>query len=207
MRERRLNTNSYPGLKRLSIFEGLSTEEVDRIAGVLHERKFSPGEMMMKEGDLPSSCMVIVSGVVGVYKKFAGGEEEHLVDLHRGDMVGHFGLIDGQRRSATCCAKATEVCALELSRDDFETLFQAETPFAYKLVERIAMDLVERLRQITRKLRDLSNDPTLRQRRKTLQNMSELVGGMDVSALEEDDYDLDNIEFVGTGPHRIIRKD
>lgn len=207
MRKQRLNTQSYPGLTRLSIFEGLTTEEIDRIAGVLAERKFSPGEMMMKEGDLPSSCMVIVAGVVGVYKEFAPGDEEHLVDLHRGDMVGHFGLIDGQRRSATCRAKTTEVTALELSRDDFEQLFQAETPFAYKLVERIAMDLVERLRQITRRLRDLSHDPTLRERRQTLQNMSELVGGMDLSELEEDDYDLDKIEFVGTGPHRIIRKD
>ena len=75
-------------------------------------------------------------------------------------------LIDGKRRSATCIIMSAAAHLVELA-DDFDRLMSAQTPFAYKILDKLTTDLVTRLRLTNERLVDArreQNQAALRRR-------------------------------------------
>lgn len=177
-------------ITRIELFQGLTDEERAMVVTVLRPRTYTRGEAVMREGDRAPSCMVLVAGSIGVFKAIAGGKDERLATLEPGALFGHVSLIDGAPRSATCRAETPRVVCLELMRDDFERLYNAGTGFAFKILDRIANDLVARMRGATEVLRKVNA-----QDKHAAQKAGEIVHGSSMRA-DLDDIDLNAITFV-----------
>lgn len=153
-----MREDPLPYMKQVALFEGFSDSEMHLLSQVFRVRRFAPGEALAREGDAAPSFFVVVAGIVSVLKEVAPRVRQRLATIGRNRMLGQIPLIDGGRRPNTLEA-AAPVIALECGRDDFERLFNANSQFAYKVLDFILMDLSRRLRQTNRMLEDLLANP------------------------------------------------
>ena len=150
----------YELVDSLPMFSGLSDREKSTLLAIFETKEYRPGEVLCREGDRAFSFFVICKGIVEIYKDLSQEQgRQKLGQLGRGSMIGQVSLIDGKPRSATVGAK-TPVLTLECSRDDFERLFNAGSPFAFKILDQIIIHLSKRLRDANRQLYDLYSRPT-----------------------------------------------
>ena len=124
-------------LSRVPLFADLNRREMEQIARLFKERRFSAGESVAKEGAGGASFFVISSGEATVSVK---GKE--LAKLGPGDYFGEIALIDEGARSATVAA-TTELICYGLTLWEFRPLVQQNPAIAWKLLQALA----ERLRQ------------------------------------------------------------
>ena len=129
------------------------------LAGVFVCRRVEHADALCYEGDRGQSFFIVAKGILEVYKELPDGRREKLADIGPDNLLGQVALIDGKPRSATCLARGP-VIALECTRDDFSRLFQAGSPFALKILDRVVVDLAKRLREANRQLHQLYSNPS-----------------------------------------------
>ena len=172
-------TSFRDALSRLPLLSTLSRQELELIEHRLQRRNLKAGEALFREGEPGTSCSIIVLGEIKVFKSLEEGRVDQLATLPQGALVGHISLIDRKPRSATCRAGATGATVLELSLQDFEQLFQAKSPFAYKILDQLVIDLSLRLRGATARLQEarLASNPRRRQEQARL--AAQLMAGQE----------------------------
>ena len=152
-------TELYKLIQSLPMFSGLSEREKGTLLAIFKPHHYSPGDVLCREGDRAFSFFVVCRGIVQIYKDLGKGGREQLGQLGKASMIGQVSLIDGKPRSATVVAK-TPVTTLECSRDDFERLFNAGSPFAFKILDQIIIHLSRRLRDANNQIYNLYSRPT-----------------------------------------------
>lgn len=152
------SSDTLPHLERLSLFADLTSRERATLAAVLQPRGLQTGDLLCREGEPGRSFYVTVHGTIEVWKNVGEGRQELLSTVGPNNFLGQVALIDRQARSATLKA-ATTALVLECSGDDFDRLFWAGTPFAYRLMDKIVTQLAHRLRDADRQLYDLFSNP------------------------------------------------
>lgn len=145
-------------IERLPLFESLTEREKSTLAAVLQPRGLQRGDLLCKEGDPGRSFYVTVQGTIEVLKELPDGRQEVLSTVGPNNFLGQVALIDRQTRSATLRASSTTL-VLECSSDDFDRLFWAGTPFAYKLLDMMVTQLAGRLRDADREIYELFSNP------------------------------------------------
>ena len=88
-------------LKSLPLFEGVSSEDLEKIAPFVSEVSVSQGKNLVEEGDYAYEFMAIEEGEAEVRRG-----DQVLAVLGPGDFFGEMGLIDSERRNATVTAKS-----------------------------------------------------------------------------------------------------
>lgn len=145
-------------LETVRLCRGLTEQQLETLASLLHPQLIPPRGQLFKEGDPGDSFYFIQEGELGVYQKIPGAGQERLATLGVGAPVGHLCLIDGEARSATCIAH-TRTVVLKGDRKAFERLFNLGDALAFKFVDAIARDLCEKLRMTNQRLYDLYARP------------------------------------------------
>lgn len=143
----------------LPMFAELSERERSILVGVFQCRRVEHGDELCHEGDRGQSFFILAKGILEIYKELPHGRREKLADIGPDNLVGQVALIDGKPRSATCVARGPAI-ALECTRDDFDRLFKAGSPFALKIIDRVVVDLAKRLREANRQLHELYANPS-----------------------------------------------
>jgi small-conductance mechanosensitive channel/CRP-like cAMP-binding protein len=103
-------------LARVDLFGALSATERGRLGTTARERRFGPGEFIVREGDTTSSMFVMESGRAAVTIHGAAGESRRLAILDPGAAFGEISLLTGEPRTATVRA-VTEVTAIEIDKE------------------------------------------------------------------------------------------
>ena len=103
-------TETFEQFSRNRLFEGIKPELLQEIAPEVGIVRFSPGEVIFKEGDLGDSLFLVGEGSVKISKRGRGGEQETLGFIQPGNFFGEMALLDGEPRSAM--ATATEATIL-----------------------------------------------------------------------------------------------
>lgn len=85
-----------------------------------HMAMFAPGELIIRQGDLPDKFYIIVQGAVEVFRAEADGQERILQTLDSGDYFGEIGLLEGSRRIASVRAK-TGVKVITFDQESFRS--------------------------------------------------------------------------------------
>jgi CRP-like cAMP-binding protein len=86
-------------LRKIPFFEGLTPEDLDRVARIGERRSFAPGEAMVAKGSAEGQGMfVILSGSATVE---VGGKQH---ELGPGQFFGEMALLSRRPRSATVTA-------------------------------------------------------------------------------------------------------
>jgi len=119
-------------LQSVPLFADLTRHEIQEIARLFKERRFSKGETVVQEGSGGAAFFVIVSGEATV---FIGGKQH--TTLKQGDYFGEIALIDEGTRMATITASSEIVC-YGITYWDFRPLVEANGLIGWKLLQRMA---------------------------------------------------------------------
>ncbi len=141
-----------------SAFKGFGDDELATMSMAFSLRPAPRGNMIYREGAAAPSFFIVAGGQVSIVKDVPGGKSIELGRLGKNQILGLLALVDGGRREGTAVAHADSVL-LECQRDDFERLFKANSPFAYKLLDFIVTDLSTRLRESNEILDQLLSKP------------------------------------------------
>jgi len=134
-------------LKRVSIFSGLSDDQLLRIAHLCREVTHSKGDVIVREKEPSTDLYIIREGTVEVAlgTPSAPGPTP-IVHLGKGQIFGEVALVDRGLRSATVNALADGTVLYAIGRDDFIRLCDEDAHIGYIVMGNIAADLSFKLR-------------------------------------------------------------
>lgn len=134
-----------PKLRKIDLFADFvaDTPENKRILKTVYDniqlKKFSPGEIIIKEGDFGSEFYILYEGSVQIERNTPAGDVLALASLNAdmGIFFGETALISDDSRTATVKA-SSDVTTIVLNNKNFEKICEAEPVFGYKVVMSIA---------------------------------------------------------------------
>ncbi|MCR4407590.1 MAG: cyclic nucleotide-binding domain-containing protein [Anaerolineae bacterium] len=141
-------------LKKIALLNGLTDDEITRIAQICRERVVNRDDVIVEE-NAPSDAMYIIhEGMVEVLlepgkvtpEALAAPAPTPLLALGRGQVFGEMGLVDSGARSATVRCAADNTRLFAIGRDDFLHLCEEDTRIGYVVMRNIARDLSFKLR-------------------------------------------------------------
>lgn len=132
--------------------QGLSGDELRRLAELAEARAFDVEEAVFREGDAGHSLYIVLSGSVRISKLIPGVGEEALAILERGKFFGEMSLIDGSPRSATAKAHEADTRVLRISKERLDELLDSASGGAIELLSILCRLLSGRLREINDKI-------------------------------------------------------
>jgi CRP/FNR family cyclic AMP-dependent transcriptional regulator len=136
-------------LGRVTIFAGLTPEQLSDLASVAVPRRWSAGEVIFREGDAGDTCYVVQDGCVRVTRNHSDGRTITLAELRAGDLFGELAMFDSEKRSATVeAAEATSGVALLAG--DMRRILMKHPDIAIKLLAAFAERLKEANERISR---------------------------------------------------------
>jgi CRP/FNR family transcriptional regulator len=111
-------------LARVDLFSGLRKKELKDLATYCGERTFSPGSVMLTQGEQGLGLFILTKGTVRITRKNSlDGAEVVLGTAGVGDVIGEMALLDDLPRSATVTA-VDEVSVLLLALWDFRRILR-----------------------------------------------------------------------------------
>jgi hypothetical protein len=129
-------------LQGVPAFDHLTTQQLMRLASVLHEMSFAAADEVYTEGDEGSALYFVLEGVVEAVKG-----ELPLGRIEPGQFFGELSCLDGVPRSETTTAKSAATL-LRLDRDDLFALMEDTPSLGISLSQFLSMrvrELQERL--------------------------------------------------------------
>jgi len=128
-------------LRNVPIFNELSDQELEKIAGLGVRKKYKKGSIILLEEETGAALFVIVSGKVKIVRMDDDGREVILSILGESDFFGEMAILDGLTRSASVVATSKSELFM-IHRRDF-----------LKLLNDYAMVAIALLRELTGRLR------------------------------------------------------
>jgi len=138
-------------LSRVPLFEGLPTEQLDRLAAIVVEKRLSKGDTVFLEGDEGNGFYVVVAGRVKVFKVSPEGKEQILHILGPGEPFGEVAVFAGRRFPAHSMAMEPSR-VLFFARKSFIALIEQHPSAALNMLAILS----KRLRVFTHLIDDLS---------------------------------------------------
>jgi len=135
----------------IPFFREIDPSLLERIVPLMHERKWSKGEIIFLEGDEGDEIFFVGSGAVGIYT-FDKSKKITLAFLREGEYFGEMALMrPGLVRSATA-ETLMQTRLYSLRRADFQTLIEQDRRLAFHLIDYT----MERLRRANQQIYDLT---------------------------------------------------
>ena len=141
-RRGRHRSDRTPLLRSISLFEGLSDEDLLLLGHALEPRQFKAGTMIFDQGDTGSSMYIVESGEINIHLPGDASRRISLKDIARGEYFGELALFDEKPRSASALA-TTDAVLLELPRDTLEGFLARRPGVAMAILRTMS----ERLRE------------------------------------------------------------
>lgn len=129
----------------------LSNMEINFLATLSKERKYSPEQHIFRDGDDGEEMFIVLEGKVRISKVLDSGEEA-LGILERGGFFGEMALIDGKPRSADAIAHVDGAVVLAIPRQVLEGILDMKKVSSMRLLSILCNLVAKRLREIDTKL-------------------------------------------------------
>lgn len=130
----------------------LSSLEINFLASLSREKKFSPHQQIFREGDAGDEMYVLLEGRVMISKFIPGAGEEALAFLERGDYFGEMALIDNQERSADATASEHGAVVLAIQREVLAGILDIHRVSSLRLLRLLCTMVAGRLRELDDKI-------------------------------------------------------
>jgi CRP-like cAMP-binding protein len=132
-------------LKNSALFGSLKPLELKIVDGLMHERRYLPGEIVFDEGEEGQALYLVMAGRVCINRAGDGGPQQ-VAELGPGSFFGDMALIDDAPRNAQ--ARALDACELAVFfRADFLSLMETDAVIGYKISLALARQVGRRLRE------------------------------------------------------------
>ena len=132
-------------LKGVDMFEGLTEQELRRVAAICREAKYAKGQVVTSQGEEGDEMFIVRDGLVEVTVGEAGEGPRTVVNLGTGQVVGEMALVDRGPRSATVRC-VTDATLNVIERDAFEKMCQSSAQIGMVVYRNLAADLSFKLR-------------------------------------------------------------
>jgi HEAT repeat protein len=132
-------------LRNVSLFTGLSPQDLERVALLVEERGFADGEVIASEGELGDELYIVIDGMIRVVED-RGSTEHELARRAAGDVVGEMSLITQSPRIASLVADGA-VRTIRLGNREFESMLRERPGIAMAVMRVLANRLAEDARQ------------------------------------------------------------
>jgi len=129
-------------LSKITIFETVEKDDLERLASFCKAKKFAKDEVVFHKGDLGTDMYAIVSGNFRVVLIDGNGDEIILAVIQPNSIMGEMSMIDGLGRTGTLIANDPSEIIL-IPRKAFNELLQKDFNVTLYLLE----TLTERLRK------------------------------------------------------------
>lgn len=131
--------------------EGLTPEQLARLATIGEARQYSAGELIVGEHERTREVFIIEAGTVEVWidpSKVGDdhGADRHIATLQAGQTCGELALLDGGVRSAQMRGGPSGVRLTAFPNEKFLALCEADTGIGYRIMRNLAAALALRLR-------------------------------------------------------------
>ncbi|KYG65626.1 nucleotide-gated potassium channel protein [Bdellovibrio bacteriovorus] len=123
----------------------------------IQKESYKPGDFIFFEGDIENHFYIVENGVVSIFTKDNTGKKIPISEIVDGESFGEFALISNSPRSATAQAM-TDVNLVKVSEEGFKELMADLPPWAESMLK----SFVERLQNMTEKIRELELEKTRR---------------------------------------------
>lgn len=135
--------NNFTFARALPLFRALQDDELSQLIAATEEKRFSPGERIVRRGAQADSMYILREGSVRVPIFDKSGKQEHTVWLGPGDIFGEMAVVTGEPRGADVFADGEiEVRCLVLGREEVESLLQEKPTVARFLTEIVGKRLL-----------------------------------------------------------------
>ena len=134
-------------LSTISIFRGLSTEEIASFVDRIDFKVFKKGEIILLEEDANKYMYAVLQGEAKVFHVTEEGKETILAFHGAGDSFGEISLIDQNTMPATVVAFEEAVVAI-IGRSDFFQIIKASPGILDNLLFSLASSLRQSWEQI-----------------------------------------------------------
>jgi HEAT repeat protein len=128
-------------LRNVSLFTGLSPQDLERVALLAEERGFADGEVIASEGELGDELHIVIDGTIRVVQD-RGSTEHELARRATGDVVAEMSLITQSPRIASLVADGA-VRTIRLGHREFESMLRERPAIAMAVMRVLANRLAE----------------------------------------------------------------
>lgn len=148
-------------LKKASIFSSLSRNNLEKLAAMFSEERYSAGSYIFREGDAGESFMLVKSGTVEIIKRAAdGGSDIQLAERGIGEIFGEMAIIEKSPRFADARAK-DDVSVLVLKKHQFEQLLGENSGVVIEIMGTLSSKLrqadIQMIKDLERKNHELNS--------------------------------------------------
>ncbi len=134
-------------LQSVDLFEGLSDDEIQKMARICSEKRYTKGQIITREGERGDELYIITEGFVEVLLgEKPSSTARVVVSLGSGQVLGEMALLDQGPRSASLRATSDPTVVQVIQRKQFEELCQDNTHIGYIVMRNLAADLSFKLR-------------------------------------------------------------
>jgi CRP/FNR family cyclic AMP-dependent transcriptional regulator len=130
-------------IAEVPLFQGMSTEQALRLAGVCRVRDFEAGSRIFNASD-PTDCLYLI--LDGEVQVSAGSPPVPIAAIRTGDTLGEISLLAQTPRAATATA-STRVEAAVISQRDLIDLIRRRPDIGVIMYRNLALGLGHKLRQ------------------------------------------------------------
>lgn len=127
--------------KRVPIFSSFNQEEIEKVSKLIVRRQYKKGELVILEGTMLESLIIVNSGRVKAYRNTSEGKEHILYIFSEGDFFGEKNLF--LNREATYNAEALEdtgICTI--NKAAFQQLMRENPDLSFKVMEELCSRLL-----------------------------------------------------------------
>lgn len=115
----------------------LYAQEYDSLILAQEQQKYRKGEMIFKEGVVPSGIFFIHQGKVKKYKVDQNGKEQIIYVASKGELIGYHAVLSEERFPDS--AAALEACVISfIPKDDFLKALNDSPLFAHRLLKALS---------------------------------------------------------------------
>jgi CRP/FNR family cyclic AMP-dependent transcriptional regulator len=143
-------------LTRTPFFGGLSDEALERVIGMLKERRFPLGSTVFREGEQGRSMYIIATGRILMSQQGESGSRIRLFRLGAGDFFGETTLIEMHPRPYTAEVEV-ETTLYELTNSDLYRLYKEDVRAYVLVLQNINRELCRRLRKADERITQMAD--------------------------------------------------
>jgi CRP/FNR family transcriptional regulator, cyclic AMP receptor protein len=138
-------------MQRLNLFSGLAREEIEALAGRLHDRVLQKRQIILDPEAFGERIYLVKTGAVRVYQISAEGRELTTAILRPGQLLGTAALAGVSHQASVAEALEPQTCVCDATADEFLRMMSAHPVLAAKVMvtlARQALRLEQQLEQL-----------------------------------------------------------
>ncbi len=146
MRILHINDIQFQQIRKISIFNNISENDIKRLLEFSSLEKYAADETIFHEKDKGSSLYIVVSGKVKIYRILPDNTSHEITNFNDNEFFGEMSFMDNEARSANSIA-LSETLLINLTADNFENFSRDNQGAAFRFHKNIISEIQSRLRR------------------------------------------------------------